>query len=106
MWAPPTCSPCRTGFPLSSLDRSIDPEPDEGQDRRSVGGRKQVRLLAARLIRPLEKSARGNDATPALEGVAEHRLFGDRLGARVEGGRHLLQALFPEVRHQAPAHRD
>src|SRR5271163_2189070 len=48
------------------------------------------------------KTARGNDAAPALEGVAEHRLFGDRLRAR-EGRRGLLQALFPEVRHEAPA---
>src|SRR5271156_73428 len=38
----------------------------KGQDRRAVGGREQMRLLAVRLICPLEKPTRGNDAAPAL----------------------------------------
>jgi hypothetical protein len=50
--------------------RRIDPavpEPGEGEDRRTVGDREQMRLLAVRLVRSLEKPARRNDAAPALE---------------------------------------
>jgi len=40
------------------------------------------------------------------EGISEHGLIGNALGARVEACRQLLEGLFPPPRNEAPAHRD
>src|SRR5260370_15509238 len=40
-----------------------------------------------------------------IEGVAEHGLIGNTLGARVEAGLQLLHRLFPPPWNEPPAHR-
>jgi hypothetical protein len=60
-----------SSFDAGSIQRAI-PDPGEGQDRRSVGRRKQVWLLVPLLAGTLEKTRRWNDAAQALEGFAEH----------------------------------
>jgi hypothetical protein len=39
------------------------------------------------------------------EGISEHGLIGNALGARVEACRQLLEGLFPPPRNKPPAHR-
>src|SRR6202040_2075466 len=51
------------------------------------------------------ESACRNDAAPLLEGVAEHRLFGNGFGARVERRGHFLRRFLPPSGNKAPAHR-
>src|ERR1700684_2912065 len=65
-----------------------------------------MRLLIALSPRPFEEAGGRYDAAAPLERLAEHRLFGNRLGARVEGRGHFLQSFFPKKRYQTPAHRN
>src|SRR5262245_15382690 len=46
-------------------------------------------------LAPFVISRRRNDAAAAPEGVAEHRLSGDRLGAGIEGRGQILERLLP-----------
>jgi len=53
-----------------------------------------IRRLAIGADNPFVIAARRNDASVALENVAEHRLVDDALGAGIEASRQLLQWLF------------
>src|SRR5262249_14904978 len=60
----------------------------------AIRGADEIEMLAVWHFHPLVIAARRDDAAVALERIAEHRLTGDALDARVEARRQLLQRLF------------
>src|ERR1700736_1468628 len=73
--------------------------------RRTVPAGEVVRLLTARCVLPFVIARYRDQATIAIECIAEHGFGRDRLCARVEG-RHLhgFQTLLPPPRKRAPTH--
>jgi hypothetical protein len=69
----------------------------------------KIRLLRRSFRLPLEIAAGRHETTTALERLAEHRLFVDRLSARVDGLGASDLWIFRPVRDESPAklaHRD
>lgn len=78
-------------------------KPGEREDR-AVHALEIVRFAPAVFaLAPFVITGGRNDAAAGFERRAKHRLFGDRVRARVEGGGEFFERLLPPGRNQPPA---
>jgi hypothetical protein len=70
----------------------------------ATSGAYEIRLFGFLDGVPFIIAGRRNEAARAFEGRTKHRLFGNRLGPRVECRGDFPGSLFPPARNEAPTH--